>query len=167
LGSPPYDFRVRSKLCQSLIGARDIQQQTLVFRARHLLGLSKRFLCAFSPILCIMKGVGQRELLQAVNDCIINEGAWMLVPSASKLDLMLIAFITRIRRQWPQIVLFRNMRRDGATGHQSNFRSLGRPVSLRDRKEVSLASRTSAAAIKLSTLFNRKRHVVDVAFNTR
>jgi len=114
-----------------------------------------------------MKGVGQRELLQAVNDCIINEGAWMLVPSASKLDLMLIAFITRIRRQWPQIVLFRNMRRDGATGHQSNFRSLGRPVSLRDRKEVSLASRTSAAAIKLSTLFNRKRHVVDVAFNTR
>jgi hypothetical protein len=44
---------------------------------------------------------------------------------------------------------------------------LGRPASLRDRKEVSLASRTTAAAIKLSSLFNRKRHVVDVAFNPR
>jgi len=49
----------------------------------------------------------------------------------------------------------------------SNFRSLGRPASLHDRKEVSLASRTTAAAIKLSSLFNRKRHVVDVAFNPR
>ena len=49
------------------------------------------------------------------------------------------------------------------TLNYSNFRSLGRPASLHDRKEVSLASRTTAAAIKLSSLFNRKRHVVDVA----
>jgi len=56
---------------------------------------------------------------------------------------------------------------DGFAGHYSNIRSLNRSVSLRDRKEVSLASRTTAAAIKLSSLFNRKRHVMDVAFNPR
>ena len=53
------------------------------------------------------------------------------------------------------------------TLNYSNFRSLGRPASLRDRKEVSLASRTTAAAIKLSSLLNRKRHVVNVAFDPR
>jgi hypothetical protein len=44
---------------------------------------------------------------------------------------------------------------------------LDRTSSIHDSKKISLASRTTAAAIKLSSLFDRKRHVVDVAFNPR
>ena len=36
-----------------------------------------------------------------------------------------------------------------------------------DSKEIRLAPRTTAAALKMSTLLDRKRHVVDVAFNLR
>ena len=49
------DFLIRSKLCQSLVGLRDIQQLALVLGAGHLLGLSTCLFCALSPVLGIVK----------------------------------------------------------------------------------------------------------------
>jgi len=50
---------------------------------------------------------------------------------------------------------------------RSNARRLGCVSSIRDRDEVCLTPCTTAAAFEVGPLFDRKRHMVDVAFNFR
>src|SRR5215471_10104388 len=66
-GSLFYDFFVRTKLCQSLIGFRDTQQLALILGAGHLLGMSTCLFCALSPVPRIMKD-GHVRLLQSAYD---------------------------------------------------------------------------------------------------
>jgi hypothetical protein len=69
------------------------------------------------------------------------------------------------RGRWPSAALTTSLTRHAL--NYSTVRGLDRTSCVDHTKEIRLATRTTAATLKMSTLLDCKRHVVDVAFNLR